>query len=181
MERKRQREIALAVVAIAVVAAAAYRIQSARSVAVPTQASPVTTQKPGGQAQPAKGQPGFVNLDALQAARPEPIDGERNPFRFRPKAPPPAPVMPSQASGAQMPVAPVGPPPPPPIALRFISRWESSRTGPIAVLSDGKGLVVQGREGETIEGRYRILRIGVESVELAYLDGRGRQTIRLGQ
>ena len=35
-----------------------------------------------------------------------------------------------------------------------------------------------GREGEVIEGRYRIVKIGVESIELAYLDGRGRQTIR---
>jgi hypothetical protein len=49
--------------------------------------------------------------------------------------------------------------------------------GKIAVLSDGRN-VFHGREGEVIEGRYRILRIGVESVDLAYLDGRGRQTIR---
>ena len=47
-----------------------------------------------------------------------------------------------------------------------------------AVLSDGRN-VFQGREGDIIEGRYRILRIGVESLEMAYLDGRGRLTIRL--
>jgi hypothetical protein len=28
-------------------------------------------------------------------------------------------------------------------------------------------------------GQYRILRIGAESIEMSYLDGRGRQTIRL--
>jgi hypothetical protein len=50
--------------------------------------------------------------------------------------------------------------------------------GRLAILSDGRG-VYYGHEGEIIEGRYRILRIGVESVDLAYLDGRGRQTIRL--
>ena len=33
-------------------------------------------------------------------------------------------------------------------------------------------------EGDVIEGRYQILKIGVESIELSYLDGRGRQTIR---
>jgi hypothetical protein len=48
--------------------------------------------------------------------------------------------------------------------------------GRLAVLSDGRG-VYHGREGDVIEGRYRIVRIGVESIELAYLDGRGRQTI----
>ena len=46
------------------------------------------------------------------------------------------------------------------------------------MLSDGRN-VFYGREGDTIEGRYRILRIGVESIELARLDGTGRQVIRL--
>jgi hypothetical protein len=36
-----------------------------------------------------------------------------------------------------------------------------------------------GKEGDIIDGRYRIVRIGAESIELTYLDGRGRQTIRL--
>jgi hypothetical protein len=47
----------------------------------------------------------------------------------------------------------------------------------IAILSDARG-TYHGREGEVVEGRYQIVRIGVESIELAYLDGRGRQTIR---
>jgi hypothetical protein len=49
----------------------------------------------------------------------------------------------------------------------------------IAILSDGQNPPFLGKEGAIIEGRYRILKIGVESVELAYADGRGRQTIRL--
>jgi len=48
------------------------------------------------------------------------------------------------------------------------------------VLSDGRGgIPMYGKEGDIIDGRYRILKIGVESIEMAYLDGRGRQTIRL--
>ena len=54
---------------------------------------------------------------------------------------------------------------------------EKSQT--YAVLRDDRG-VYHGREGDIIEGRYRILKIGAESIELAYVDGRGRQTIRLG-
>jgi hypothetical protein len=38
---------------------------------------------------------------------------------------------------------------------------------------------MHGREGDIIEGRFRVLRVGVDSIELAYADGRGRQTIRL--
>ena len=54
----------------------------------------------------------------------------------------------------------------------------SGQAEKIAILTDGRG-VFHGREGDIIEGRYRIVRIGVESIEMAHLDGRGRQTIRL--
>jgi hypothetical protein len=43
------------------------------------------------------------------------------------------------------------------------------------------GRQIPGREGETIEGRYKVVRVTETSVELTYLDGRGRQTIRAGQ
>jgi hypothetical protein len=49
----------------------------------------------------------------------------------------------------------------------------------IAFLSDGRGAPLYGHEGDTVLGQYRILRIGAESIEMSYLDGRGRQTIRL--
>ena len=54
----------------------------------------------------------------------------------------------------------------------------ATQTGKVAVLSDGK-FVYYGREGDIIEGRYRVVRIGEESVQMEYVDGRGRQTIRL--
>jgi acyl-coenzyme A synthetase/AMP-(fatty) acid ligase len=50
--------------------------------------------------------------------------------------------------------------------------------GKLAALSDGK-FVYHGREGDMIEGRYRIVKIGVESIVMEHADGRGRQTIRL--
>jgi hypothetical protein len=49
----------------------------------------------------------------------------------------------------------------------------------VAIYSDGRGLQPRGREGDIILGQYRIVHIGVESVVLEYLDGRGRQTIPL--
>jgi hypothetical protein len=126
----------------------------------------------------------------LRGERIKPESSERNLFRFATKAPPPPPPMPAPtpSSGTQQPVVPVapvisGPPqpaPPPPITLKFIGIIEATeRAQKIAVLSDGRNLPFYGREGDIIEGKYRILKIGVESVELAYVDGRGRQTIRL--
>ena len=108
----------------------------------------------------------------------------RNPFRFERRAAaeaPRGPVVPRRIIEA--PPAPVGPPPdppPPPIPLRFIGFVEpKDGKGRIAVLSDGRGTVIDGKEGDVIEGRYRLLRVGNDSADLAYLDGRGRQTIRL--
>jgi hypothetical protein len=147
------------------------------------QAGGAALARPGarGPAQPGITAPD-VHLRALNEPRESPGDDpQRNLFRFKPKAPPPRPAAPPRPSGTveQQPSGPPPPTGPPPITMRFIGIVESTgQSQKIAILSDGRG-VYQGREGDIIEGRYRILRIGVESVEMAYLDGRGRQTIRL--
>ena len=50
--------------------------------------------------------------------------------------------------------------------------------GRVVVLTDGE-LVYHGRVGDVIDGRYRILGIGLESVDVERVDGEGRQTLRL--
>jgi hypothetical protein len=124
-----------------------------------------------------------VKLEALAMARETPGGDGRDPFRFRPRPAPAAPEpkripgVPDDQVGAPPP-RPSGPPPPPPITLKFIGLVEKADGTRIAVLSDGKR-PIHGVEGEEIEGRYKILKIGTESLEIAYIDGRGRQTIRL--
>ena len=123
-----------------------------------------------------------VRLQALDEARPQPVEEpQRDLFRFKPKASPPRSAQQPAAAAAPGPPGPATPSAPTlaPITMRLIGLVESSESAQkIAILSDGRG-IYEGREGDIIEGRYRILRIGVESVEMAYLDGRGRQTIRL--
>ncbi|MBL8144036.1 MAG: hypothetical protein JNM38_23175 [Acidobacteria bacterium] len=130
-----------------------------------------------------------VQLARLDAVAPEPAEATRDPFRFRPAAPPPPPPSPGGRPGnggmtappVVVPVEPAGPPvppPPPPISYKFIGTLTQGDTGRIAVLSDGK-FVYHGREGDIIEGRYRVVKIGEESIQMEYVDGRGRQTIRL--
>jgi hypothetical protein len=145
--------------------------------------APVTsTPAPRGQAAPEALRDGVVadvDLDRLQRAPRGAANASRDPFRFRPRAAPP---VRSTRNAAPVSIAPVpaGPPPLPPIPLRFIGLIEPvQRSGRVAMLSDGRGAVISGREGDIIEGRYRVLRIGADSLELAYADGRGRQTIRL--
>jgi hypothetical protein len=129
-----------------------------------------------------------VRLAALTSAREEPGASARNPFRFEPRragaggtatSPSESPASPLTLTPAE-PTAPSGPPPLAPIELKFIGRVETADGLTLAVLSAGEGRApLHGKEGDIIDGRYRILKIGTESVEMAYLDGRGRQTIRL--
>jgi hypothetical protein len=123
-----------------------------------------------------------VHLKSLEEAHAKPGDVDRDLFRFKTRPAPPPPSRPAVAMALPPPVVPSGPPPPPPlppIALKFIGVLETANTQKIAVLSDGRGAPLYGKEGDTVLGQYKILHIGVESIEMAYLDGRGRQTIRL--
>jgi hypothetical protein len=51
--------------------------------------------------------------------------------------------------------------------------------GQLAVFKDADGEIINGGEGDVLDGRYRLLKINAESADVAYPDGRGRQTIRL--
>jgi hypothetical protein len=178
MERRRQRELALAAVAVLAIVFVAYRLRSMS--VTPDQRSGSPPRSAAVQAfgqQVSQDDPSQVNLPALNAPKAAPRMVIRDPFRFKPKPPPPPPPGPIHPVAPQQ-TGPVEPPPPPRISLKFIGTLESQKPGRVAILSDGRG-VYYGHVGEIIEGRYRILQIGVESIELAYLDGRGRQTIRL--
>jgi hypothetical protein len=125
-----------------------------------------------------------VRLEDLKQPPPEPGGDGRNPFRFYVK-PPPAPppvrdVKPAPAPRIPQPgdadYVPPPPPPPPPIPLKFIGTMEQGKKK-VAIFSDGRGLPLYASEGEVVLGQYRLVRIGIESVVMEYLDGRGRQTI----
>ncbi len=195
MATERNRQLVLVALAL-VLATVLYRMWPGTSAApapssnrsgaasTPAERAPAPAGK---SARGTTGEPGSaadVHLEALDADWPKPGDVDRNLFRFKPKAPPPPPPAPPRpVQTAPVMPAPTGPPPPPPLApitLKFIGIIYSPTSGKkIAVLSDGRNPPYQGVEGDIIEGRYRILKIGVESVEVAYADGRGRQTIRL--
>jgi hypothetical protein len=120
-----------------------------------------------------------VRLDALEAKRPDFGEGSRNPFRFQP---PPAPPPPERLPPVSLP-GPAGPPPAPaapaipPIPLKYMGTVE--RPGlMLAALTDCKGFSYAAREGELVDGRYRLVKIGIESVILEYPNGTGRTTVR---
>jgi hypothetical protein len=123
-----------------------------------------------------------VHLEALGEPRPDAQSSERNPFRFYVKPPPPAPP-PMEGRGGGPPPPPPPPPPqidpgPPPITLKYIGLLDVGGGEKVAAFSDCRS-TMRGKEGEIIAGQYRLVKIGVESVVMEYVDGRGRQTIRL--
>jgi len=187
MATERRQKFLLGLLVVVLVGAAIYELWPATSAAPPAASNrqAVATRGTGRaeQGAAAQGAPD-VHLDALEAEKPKPAGTDRNLFRYKPKAPPPPPPTPPRAADPVVsapPVAPTGPPqpaPPPPIPLKFIGIMgpENSK---IAVLSDSKGPPISAKEGELVLGQYRVLKIGVESVEVAYADGRGRVTLRL--
>lgn len=183
MTAKTQRQL----LALAVLVAAAAAVWQLRGGDEPAAGTPPPSNPASGSAaqRPAPAQPPVadVKLELLGGMPDAAPEVDRNPFRFEPKGPPPAPPRPAgppRPAVQPEPQVPQGPPPPPPIPLRLIGLLTApTQAGRIAVLSDGRGNVFNGREGDIIEGRYRLLKIGADSVELAYVDGRGRQLVRL--
>lgn len=128
-----------------------------------------------------------LRLELLDRQRADPGASARNPFRFRPR-PAPAPPKPASAppsaraaaAAPPKPAVPAAPAGPAPIPLRMIGMFDApGQAGQVAIMSDGRGNVFQGKEGDVIEGRYRVGRVTADSLELSYTDGRGRQVIRL--
>lgn len=166
---------ALVVVAAAIVSGPADDSPAERPATPSNAAAPGTV--------PPKTDVVHVELERLDRRPVAPVDAARNPFRFHAPAPRPAArteravakrAVPEERSLAREAVDP------PPIPLQFIGFTDPEGDAPpVGTFSDGRGNVFHGRQGDIIEGRYRVLRIGSDSAELAYLDGRGRQTIRM--
>jgi hypothetical protein len=122
-----------------------------------------------------------IRLEALEAARPDQGEVARNPFRFYQK---PQPTPSPGSTGPLKPVdpGPPQPPPPPPIPpipwklMGFVEIKPGER---VAALSDCKGGTWNARQGEIVDGQYRVVQIGIESIIIEYLDGKGRQPLRL--
>lgn len=139
---------------------------------------------PGGaQADPAV--PPDLGLDAMEAERATPAN-RRDLFRFGSAQPAPddtgadAPGAGGRGAAPPPPVAteppPVVDPGPPPIPLRVVGFAQTPK-GIVASLSDGR-FIYNAREGDIVEGRWRIVKIGAESLVIERVDGTGRQTLR---
>jgi len=100
----------------------------------------------------------------------------RDPFRFyqpprKPDPPPPPPPVrqaPPPVQTAQAPPPQAQGPQPPPIELGYLGSFGPAER-PIAVFTDGEE-IYNVRLGGVIDGKFRVVNIGYESVDLAFVD-----------
>jgi hypothetical protein len=100
----------------------------------------------------------------------------QKPAPIRGPAPPPPPPP--------LPLPPPGPPAVPPVPLQLMG-FLVVRDGPWAgqrkanLKDPGSGAVQSALEGDVLDGRYRVVKVGLESVVVEYVDGTGRRTITI--
>jgi hypothetical protein len=149
----------------------------------PTPAPSAAPRRSSGSAAAADDLP-RIDLARLSAARPPVKVGRRDIFEFgaaEPDNPPPRreppPTMPT-------PMAEMVPTPTPTVApralalnLKYIGSLENAKGLKVAVLLTDRNEVVTGQMGELVANRYKIVRIGFESVEV--LDVGSGQTRRI--
>jgi hypothetical protein len=114
----------------------------------------------------------FAKLEQV----PQETVAARNPFKFyTPPPPPPPPAPPPPPPRVNVAPPPPQDPGPPPISLKFIGKFQQNGVT-IAMLTDGKSQF-SAAEGGIIDGRYRVVKIGLESVQIEYVNGKGRTTL----
>lgn len=143
------------------------------------------------QIDPAKVDP-TLRLDLLAKVQAVEISGaQRNLFQFGDAPKPAAPATPLPAvkpihMGSQpvVPAAPPGPPPAPvapPITLKYYG-YSSPKASPRkrAFFLDGEDIIVAS-EGDLIKRRYRLVKIGVNSVTMEDTQFKSEQTLPLAE
>jgi hypothetical protein len=114
-----------------------------------------------------------VRLDGLDQQRFSVGEWDRDPFSFKARAA--ALRVPSPPAAHHVIATPIREtsPNPPPLAapFRFMGVLQKGSGGTWAVFADCTGYTRAAREGESVLGVWRVLRIGVESVAIESLDG----------
>jgi len=110
-----------------------------------------------------------IDLARLGQERPETTAGRRNIFDFGvPPTPPPTPPPPPTAPPVAEMMVPTPPPAPrlPALNLKYIGSVENAKGVRVAVLLTDRNEVLTGQPGEVVANRYKIAKIGFESVDL---------------
>jgi hypothetical protein len=161
---KRERVVMLAGGAI-VLAALLYAWLRGEPSATTVAAGPRATASAGGLELPR------IGLDRLWRGTPPVPIGRRDIFDF---GQPPAPPVPDRPVSTPTPMAlvptpeptPAGPPPPPPVNVKYIGSVEAQKGPKVAFFLTEQKEVLTGQVGDTVMNRFKVVRIGIESVDV---------------
>ncbi|HEX5108012.1 MAG TPA: hypothetical protein VFV95_06180 [Vicinamibacterales bacterium] len=179
MTTKTIRELSILGVLLLVLGGVLYRNQFAGTAIVPPAPSNSTAAARAKRPPPSEGTVTDVKLALLDAGPDTFAPPQRNPFRFKPKPapdvrpvvqalPPPAPLpRPAQAEpGIER-------------FVRYVGYMVSGSGVRVAALqytpADGPAVPLVGSEGYIIEGRYRLLKVEPDTIEVVELAGQGRR------
>ncbi|MGE5725983.1 MAG: hypothetical protein ACM34G_12460 [Acidobacteriota bacterium] len=125
-----------------------------------------------------------LRLDLLKSSEDINYAGTgRNIFLSYEDAPIPKPVADARldkGKAASQNQPPAGPPPPPPITLRFFGFANKPGQPRKVFLAKGQDIFIAG-EGDIVDRRYKVLRIGPTSIELQDVLNNNRQSIPITQ
>jgi hypothetical protein len=113
-----------------------------------------------------------IGLDRLSQRPPPVAVGRRDIFDFgAPPAPPvtAAPAVTPPAAMVTMPTpvpTPAGPPAPPPVNVKYIGSVEAEKGPKVAFFLTEQKEVLTGQVGDTVMNRFKVVRIGIESVDV---------------
>lgn len=112
-----------------------------------------------------------IDLDRLDRERTPGVVGQRNLFDFVvPPPPPTVPPPPTAPAEEGPPVVTVPTPPPlPPLNIKYIGALQNERGLKVAMFMTDRKEIVTGQAGEVVANRFRVMRIGIESVDIQEL------------
>jgi hypothetical protein len=115
-----------------------------------------------------------IGLDRLRRSSEQVTVGRRDIFDFGAPPAPPVTAAPLQPQAPPPTVAaaptpfptPVGPPPAPPVNVKYIGSVEAQKGPKVAFFLTEQKEVLTGQVGDTVMNRFKVVRIGIESVDV---------------
>lgn len=121
-----------------------------------------------------------IDLGRLDSPKASTGAGHRDLFDFgAPPTPPPTPPPVTMATPVPV-IAPPTPTPLPPLNIRYVGILEDKRGLKVAVFLTEREEVLTGQAGQLIGNRFRIVRIGLESVDIQEAGSEHTRRIPLG-
>jgi hypothetical protein len=166
---KNQRMALASVMGLALVAAVVYATRAE----APVPSGPLPARDSAGPR--GIGELPRIDLGRLEAQRPDAPAGRRDVFDFGAAAQPTRSVSTPAVPVATMPVVPVETaptsPPVPALNVKFIGAVEDKKGMKVAILMTDKKEILTGQAGDVVANRLKIIKIGLESVDVQDVGG----------